>query len=99
MGSVHMKLGLVMHTWNPSPQKVEAGESEVLGHPLHSEFKASLGYMTLCLDKRGKKRKRRRGGEERGRSRRRGKRSRKGRRGEENDQQKIRKKSEESEEK
>lgn len=49
-----IKLDLVVHTWNPSLQKVETGGSEVHGHPLHGEFKASLERMTLCLNKRRK---------------------------------------------
>ena len=44
----HIKLDLVAHTYNLSPGKVEAGESEIQGHPqLYGKFKASLGYMRL----------------------------------------------------
>jgi hypothetical protein len=39
-----------------STHEVTAGQSEVQGHPqLHSEFKASLGYMSTCFKKAGEK--------------------------------------------
>lgn len=37
---------MAIHAYNHSNPEVEAEGSEVKGHPLlHSEFKASLGYM------------------------------------------------------
>lgn len=40
------KLGIVAHTRNPNTQEVEAGTSQVQGHPWpNSEFKANLSYM------------------------------------------------------
>ena len=46
-----LKPGTVIHACNPNTAEVEAGESEVQGGytSLHSELKASLGYMRLCL--------------------------------------------------
>ena len=39
-----------MHICKPSTWEVEAGGSEVRGHPqLHSEFEASLGYIRASL--------------------------------------------------
>lgn len=53
--SIHKAQGLipspaqsmsVLNTCNPSTWEVEAGGSEVEGHPwLHKEFEAGLGYM------------------------------------------------------
>lgn len=41
-----------MHACNLSTLEVEAEKSEVQDHPqLHSEFKASLGYMRSCQNK------------------------------------------------
>lgn len=41
---------MLMHTYNPSTGVVEAGRSEVPGHPqLHSETETSLDYMQPCL--------------------------------------------------
>lgn len=43
---------LVVHSCNPIIREVEAGGSEVQGHPqLHSKSEASLGYKRLCLKK------------------------------------------------
>jgi hypothetical protein len=40
--------GMVMHIYNPSTRKTEAGESQIQNQPgLHSKFEASLGYKTL----------------------------------------------------
>lgn len=42
-------LGLVARACNLSTWKAEAERSAVQGYPqLHSEFTASLGYMSLC---------------------------------------------------
>lgn len=44
------KLGIVAHTRNPNTQEVEAGTSQVQGHPWpNSEFKANLSYMRHYL--------------------------------------------------
>lgn len=41
-----LKLDMVAHNGNLSTWEVEAGGSEVYGHPqLYSKFEASLGYM------------------------------------------------------
>jgi hypothetical protein len=41
---------MVVHIYNPSTQEMEVKEPEVQGHPcLHNDFKASLGFMRLCL--------------------------------------------------
>lgn len=40
----------LVHAYNPSPFKGEAGGSEVKGCLWqHTEFKASLGYMNPCI--------------------------------------------------
>ena len=40
-------LGVVAHDWNLSTRETQEGQSEILGQPgLHSEFQASLGYMS-----------------------------------------------------
>lgn len=45
-------LSVMMHACNLSTLEVEAEKSEVQDHPqLHSEFKASLGYMKSCQNK------------------------------------------------
>ena len=52
LGSISstMETGQVAITCNCNIQKVEALESGGQAHPqLHSEFKARLGYMRLCL--------------------------------------------------
>lgn len=44
------KLCVVKNTCDLRVPEVEAGGLEVYGHPsLHDDFKASLGYMRLCL--------------------------------------------------
>lgn len=44
------KQGMVAHTYNPSPGKVEAGRSEALDHPpLYSEFSQPGKHRTLSL--------------------------------------------------
>lgn len=41
------KLGMMMHSCNPSINKVERGGSKVQGYPqLYRESKTSLGYLT-----------------------------------------------------
>lgn len=41
---------MLVHICNQNTWEVEAGGSEVQGHPwLHSEFEASLGYVRLCF--------------------------------------------------
>lgn len=41
-------LGASAHTYIPGTLEVEAGGSEAEGHPwLHTEFKASLAYVTV----------------------------------------------------
>lgn len=50
---------MVAHVCYLSTQEVEVGVSKILGHPqLHSEFKASLGYMRSCNRKIKRKKKR-----------------------------------------
>ena len=44
-----MKLGTAMHTYKPSTWEVEVEGSRIHLLWIHSEFKASLGYMRLCL--------------------------------------------------
>jgi hypothetical protein len=47
----HIKLGMVVHTYNPSIREVEAGKFKVQSYSwLYNEFEANLGYMRLCLD-------------------------------------------------
>lgn len=49
------KQEMVVHAYNPSTGKVEAGKSEVQGHPPpHSEFTASLGHIGPCLKNKQK---------------------------------------------
>lgn len=44
------KLGLVAHNCNLSAKEVEAGVSEVPGHPqLLSEFRTNLHYLSLSV--------------------------------------------------
>lgn len=38
------------HACNPSPWKVEAGESPVQAHQPHSGLESSLGYVRFCLN-------------------------------------------------
>ena len=68
---MHIKQDLVVHTCNSNTWEVEAGGSEVQGHPwLHSEFKASPELLeTQTRREEGKERE---GGRERGRARRKG---------------------------
>jgi hypothetical protein len=52
-----IKLGIVVHAFNPSPWEAEA---QVQGKPgLHSKFQANQSYtvMRLCLKKRKKEKK------------------------------------------
>ena len=43
-------MGMLIYACNPSTLETEAGRLEVQGHLLlPAEFKASLGYIRLCL--------------------------------------------------
>lgn len=43
---------MLVYAYNPSCWEVEAGELEVKGPQLHSEFKTSLSYMKPSLPQR-----------------------------------------------
>lgn len=46
------KPNVVLHACDPSTQEVDTGGSEVQGHPEpYNKHKASVGYMTPCLEK------------------------------------------------
>lgn len=48
------KPGMLTRAYDPSTQEMEAGRLGVRDPPeLHSEFEASLGCMTLCLEEAG----------------------------------------------
>lgn len=48
------KPGVLTHAYDPSTQEMEARRLGVQDHPqLHSEFEATLGYMTPCLEEAG----------------------------------------------
>lgn len=48
------KPGMLMRAYYPSTQEMEAGRLGVQDPPqLHSEFEASLGCMTPCLEEAG----------------------------------------------
>jgi hypothetical protein len=52
--SVVHKLSVVVHMCEPSTWQVEAGRSEIQGHPwLHSKFKVSPGNIEPSLQKQG----------------------------------------------
>lgn len=54
---VRWKLNMVGFSCSPSPQKVKAGGSEIVGHSCqHNEFKGSLGHVTPCLRYMSKRR-------------------------------------------
>lgn len=54
LGSALRKLGMVARACDPSTREVEAGRSEVQGHPqLHSEFEANLDHIRIHTHGRG----------------------------------------------
>lgn len=71
LGSSHLQHNIKqvqeVHACNSNTQEVEGGGSEVQGHPqLHSEFKASLGYIKPYLKIKRRRKEKRVGGVRRG---------------------------------
>lgn len=62
------RLNIVVHTCNSSAGEVDMGTSGVKGHSWRqSKFEARLGYIKLCLEMKGRRKKRKEGGGGKGR--------------------------------